>query len=288
MWHPGNVAHTAGARAGIGVVPRGVIAVGGRGSRLVGDDALPAWLRPVVDRIDGAPLPDWVLHATDAAPDGARRGAVLMLLADGPGGPDLLLTQRAATLRTHAGQPAFPGGALEAGEDDIAAALREACEETGLDPTGVRPVALLPPLYLPPSRFVVRPVLAYWAVPGPIRVVDLAETSRVARVPVARLADPARRGTVVLPAGGARGLRRDLRTPAFEVAGMTVWGFTAGLVDLLLQWGGWARPWDRGRVLVPESMRIAATGQRAEALVMPATTPSAPATSLRDAVAGAS
>jgi 8-oxo-dGTP pyrophosphatase MutT (NUDIX family) len=221
------------------------------GRRLVPDALLPDWLSAVVRRAEGAPLPRWVLHATDPAPGDARRGAVLMLLAEGDDGPDLVITQRAATLRAHAGQPAFPGGALEEGEDDVAAALREAAEETALDPSGVTPVAVLPQLYLPPSRFVVRPVLAHWRVPSEIRAVDPAETQRVLRVPVTALADPDNRGTVVLRAGGPRGLRRTFRSPAFTVGGLTVWGFTAGLVDLLLEWGGWAVPWDRGRELTP-------------------------------------
>lgn len=213
----------------------------------------------MVDRVDGSVLPEWVLHATEGAPGDARLGAVLMLLADGADGPDLLLTQRSAQLASHAGQPAFPGGALESGEGPVAAALREANEETGLDPAGVVPAAVLPSLYLRPSRFLVRPVLAHWRVPGPVRAVDPAETDRVVRVPVTQLADPANRGTVVLQPGGARGLVRALRTPAFEVAGLLVWGFTAGLVDLLLQWGGWTVPWDRRRVLVPPSLRVAGT-----------------------------
>ena len=101
-----------------------------------------------------------------------------------------------------------------------------------------------------------RPVLAHWRTPGPIHAVDPAETQRVARVPISSLADPANRGTVVIPAGVERGLRQTLRTPAFRVDGFTVWGFTAGLVDLLLEWGGWAVPWDHCREMVPESTRI--------------------------------
>lgn len=221
------------------------------GRRLVPDALLPEWLSSLVNRIDGAPLPGWVLHATDPPPPDARRGAVLMLLAEGDDGPDLVITQRASTLKAHAGQPAFPGGAVEDGEDDVAAALREAHEETALDPSGVLPAAVMPQLYLPPSRFAVRPVLAHWRTPSPIRAVDPAETQRVLRVSVATLADPDNRGTVVLRAGGARGLRSTFRSPAFRVDGLTVWGFTAGLVDLLLDWGGWAMPWDRSREMTP-------------------------------------
>ena len=223
------------------------------GHRLAPDADLPAWMRPVVARADGGRLPRWVRHATEPAPDGARRSAVLMLLAgggagsegtgenNGDGEPDLLLTGRADTLRSHAGQPAFPGGALEPGEDAVAAALREGHEETGLDPDSVTPAAVLPQLYLRPSGYLVHPVLAHWRRPGPVRVVDPAETAVVARVPVAALADPANRGTVVL--------RQGLTTPAFTVAGLVVWGFTAGLVDLLLDWGGWSVPWDHGRAV---------------------------------------
>jgi 8-oxo-dGTP pyrophosphatase MutT (NUDIX family) len=221
------------------------------GRRLVPDALLPDWLRAVVQKVEGAPLPSWVLHATEAPPPDARRGAVLMLLAEGDDGPDLVITQRAATLRAHAGQPAFPGGALEPGEDDVAAALREAAEETAVDPSGVVPAAVLPRLYLPPSRFAVRPVLAHWRSPSEIRAVDPAETQRVLRVPVTTLADPANRGAVVLRTGGAGGLPRTFRSPAFRVGGLTVWGFTAGLVDLLLEWGGWSVPWDRNREMTP-------------------------------------
>jgi hypothetical protein len=110
---------------------------------------------------------------------------------------------------------------------------------------------MLPQLYLPPSRFAVRPVLAHWDAPCEIRAVDPAETQRVLRVPVADLANPDSRGSVVLKAGGPRGLTRTLRSPAFRVGGLTVWGFTAGLVDLLLEWGGWAVPWDRSREMTP-------------------------------------
>lgn len=263
MWHPDNVVHSIDASADLSVPPAAESQAAVRftvpaetGHRLVADALLPGWLRPVINHIDGTPLPDWVLHATDEPPPGARRGAVLMLMAEGAHGPDLVITRRAATLRSHAGQPAFPGGALEPGEDDIAAALREAQEETALDPHSVVPAALLPQLYLPPSRFSVRPVLAHWRTPGPIRAVDPAETQRVARVPIASLADPANRGIVVLTPGAGSGLRQTLRTPAFRVDGFTVWGFTAGLVDLLLEWGGWAVPWDHSREMVPESTRI--------------------------------
>lgn len=209
------------------------------GRRLVGDDDIPAWLRPLVAAVDGHALPGLLHSLTGPAPPNARRGSVLMLFGEGPSGPDLLLTGRAPTMRSHAGQPAFPGGSNDPGEDAVAAALREGHEETGLDPASVLPVALLPELFLPPSDFLVRPVLAYWREPGHVEPVDPAETAIVARVPVQDLVDPANRGRVRHPSGFVG--------PAFQVADLLVWGFTAGLVDAMISLGGWAVPWEPER-----------------------------------------
>ena len=209
------------------------------GHRLVGDDQLPPWMRPLVANVHEALMPGQLRNLVGLAPADARRGAVLMLFGEGPVGPDLLLTERSATMRSHAGQPAFPGGASDPGEDAIAAALREGQEETGLEPASVLPVALFPDLYLPPSGFLVRPVLGYWREPGEVRAVDPAETAAVARVPIAHLSDPANRFRVRHPSG--------FSGPAFAAPGMLVWGFTAGLLDRLLEFGGWAKPWDQER-----------------------------------------
>jgi 8-oxo-dGTP pyrophosphatase MutT (NUDIX family) len=216
---------------------------GGRillGTRLVEDEQLPGWLRPLVAAVHNSELRGPIANLAHNAPVDARRGSVLMLFGEGPRGPDLLLTERAATMRSHAGQPAFPGGSNDPGEDAITAALREGFEETGLLPESVLPVALLPELFVPPSGFLVRPVLAYWREPGAVWAVDPAETAAVARVPVADLVDPANRG-VVKHSSGFVG-------PAFAVADLLVWGFTAGLVDVLLDLGGWSQPWDRSQV----------------------------------------
>ena len=215
------------------------------GHRLARDDQMPDWLATIVGRVHGATVGDLLPHPLGISPRVARRSAVLMLFAQGPQGPDLLLTARAATLRSHAGQPAFPGGKQDGDEDAVTTALREGAEETGLDPESVLPVALLPDLFLGVTGFLVSPVLAHWREPGPVAPVDLAETAAVARVPVSQLADPSRRGRVRHPSGYVG--------PAFEVADMVVWGFTAGLVEVLLDLGGWSVPWDRQRyIALPE------------------------------------
>ena len=173
--------------------------------------------------------------------EGGRESAVLMLFGEGSAGPDLLLIERSSHLRSHAGQPAFPGGAVDDDDDGPAAtALREAVEETGLDPDGVDVLTTLPPLWLPPSGFVVTPVLAWWRAPSTVSAVDQTEVAAVVRVPVAELTDPANRFRVNHPSGWVG--------PAFAVRDLLVWGFTAGLVDKLLMLGGWEQPWDHDDV----------------------------------------
>ncbi|WP_209648116.1 NUDIX hydrolase [Kibdelosporangium banguiense] len=171
----------------------------------------------------------------------ARDAAVLILLGEGPGGPDVLLLRRSDDLGSHAGQVAFPGGKADEGDDfPIGTAIREAVEETGVLPEGVLPVAVMPALYVPVSKFLVTPVLAHWQQPSPVCAVDPAETAAVARIPMDHLADPANRFMVRHPLG--------FTGPAFSAPGMLVWGFTAALLTVVLAAGGWDRPWDQSDV----------------------------------------
>lgn len=200
---------------------------------------VPAWLSPLVTAARGVRAEQ--LSAFLPPAEGGRASAVLILLGEDVSGPDVLLIERAGGMRTHAGQPAFPGGMVEPEDLSVdAAALREAQEETGLDPAGVRVLARMPALYLPPSGFVVTPVLGWWHTPSPVRAADPAEVASVHRVPVAELVDPTNRLRVAHPSGYIG--------PAFTVAGLTVWGFTAGLLDRLLRLAGWERPWDLDRI----------------------------------------
>jgi 8-oxo-dGTP pyrophosphatase MutT (NUDIX family) len=201
----------------------------------------PDWLQPLVTAARRASTGALARHTVPDGVDG-RESAVLMLFGESVGtGPDVLLIERSHTLRSHAGQPAFPGGRLDPDDDGpVGAALREAAEETGLDPRGVDILVVLDELWLPPSGYVVTPVLGWWREPSPVGVVDPAEVASVHRVPLVDLIDPANRLRVRHPSGYIG--------PAFAVRGLTVWGFTAGILSALLDAAGMARPWDRTRV----------------------------------------
>lgn len=203
---------------------------------------VPDWLVPIRDgalTITGPDLSRF-LPPEDA---GARPGAVLMLFGDGPLGPDLLFTERAHTLRSHPGQVSFPGGKVDPGDDSVvAAALREAEEETGLEPGGVEVLATLPELWLPPSNYAVTPVLAWWREESPVAVVDPGEVRSIVRVPIDALLDPSNRVMVQHPRGYS--------SPGFLIGEdeLILWGFTAGLVNQLFEYVGLTRPWDRSVV----------------------------------------
>jgi 8-oxo-dGTP pyrophosphatase MutT (NUDIX family) len=169
--------------------------------------------------------------------DGSGKPSAVLILFAGDAEPDLLFIQRSDGLRFHPGQPAFPGGAIDPGDEGpVAAALREAVEETGLDPAGVEILGTMPELFIARTGFRVVPVLGWWHTPSAVAPVDAAEVAAVERITIGALADPAVRLMIRVPDGHL--------SPAFRVSGLLIWGFTAALVDQLLSIGGWARPWD--------------------------------------------
>ena len=214
-------------------------------------DDLARWLAPTDLRPAVVPAPlVGLVHAVAAArPEelsrndpvpataSERQAAVLILIAtDRADGPDVLLAQRAPKLRDHAGEVAFPDGAREHGDaGPPATAIREAAEETGLDPAAVEPLILLPRLHIPPSRFDVTGVLAHWRTPSPVSAIDPGETDRVMRIPFTAMADPDNR--IMLST------RFGWHGPAFVLDGAVVWGYTGEILAALLRLGGWERPW---------------------------------------------
>ena len=224
-------------------------------------DAAPSWLKPLVDKVGCVPatfrrrLPADVLAMVTAANakaalTGGGRDAAVLVLFSGPAAPglgggvpddaDLLLTVRASTLRHHAGQAAFPGGATDPGDvGPIDTAFREAREETGIDANRLRPLATLDRMFIAPSGFHVVPVLAYSPDPGPVSVIDEAETAIVARVPVRAFINPENRLMVY-----RRTLTSRFAGPAFLLNEMLVWGFTGQVVSAILDVAGWSVPWN--------------------------------------------
>ncbi|MDN5761714.1 MAG: CoA pyrophosphatase [Microlunatus sp.] len=199
---------------------------------------LPDWLGP----LDAALLDSERLRQAVALRPGVggRAAAVLVLIGSGRSGPEILFVERAATLRTHAGQIAFPGGANDPGDTDlIATAVREAHEETAVDPSGIEPIGALPPAHVAVSGFDVTTVVGWWRESSPVRPADPGEVASVHVVPVAELTAPAHRGLVRHPSGYIG--------PGFEVAGHLIWGLTAHLLDGVLDLAGWQREWDRTR-----------------------------------------
>ncbi len=214
----------------------------------------PAWLSRIAPAVQGQ-LPDWFREFAPP-PDPPQRSAVLVLVAGDDDHADILLTERAAHLRAHAAQVSFPGGRVDPGDDGpVGAALREAQEEVGVRPESVQVVGTLPGLYMHGSADAVTPVLGWWREPHPVDVVDPGEVARVVRADVNTLCDPARRFTVGVP-GGFQG-------PGFDVDGLFVWGFTAKLLDVVLQHTGLARPWDPAvERRLPMRLLAAYLGQR--------------------------
>ncbi|WP_030456232.1 NUDIX hydrolase [Herbidospora cretacea] len=209
---------------------------------------VPAWITDAAEKAGRSPVP----HAMRPPRNGGRRAAVLLLFGDGPAGPDILLIQRSSKGRNHAGQPAFPGGGVDPGDDGpVGAALREAAEETGLDPEGVKVLGVMPELYLSHSDNRVTPVIGWWHTPCAVHAASPDEVESVERVPVAELVDPANRFRLRHPSGFVG--------PAFRVRGLLVWGFTAGVLDGVLATCGFEVPWDRSRIedLPPDVVNLA-------------------------------
>jgi 8-oxo-dGTP pyrophosphatase MutT (NUDIX family) len=156
-----------------------------------------------------------------------RPAAVLVPIVRRASGWTVLLTQRTADMPTHAGQIAFPGGRLQP-EDagPVAAALREAQEETGLERSFVQPVGLSDP-YETVSAFHVTPVVAF-VEPGFVLKPDPREVAEVFETPLAFLMDPANHQTRHRE---WRGGRRSYYAMPYE--NRFIWGATAGMIKAL-------------------------------------------------------
>ena len=154
---------------------------------------------------------------------GLRPAAVLLPIVDRPGGLSVLLTLRAADLRAHSSQVAFPGGKIDAGETPREAALREAHEEIGLEERFVEPLGWLDP-YFTGTGFRVAPLVALIE-PSFTLNINKLEVDEVFETPFAFLMDAANHR---LEEQEWQGRRR--RYYAMLHQGRYIWGATAGIL----------------------------------------------------------
>ena len=202
---------------------------------------IPDWLSTLAAQLPTLRAEDLSRHPI---PQGASKAAaVLILFGPNEDHGDLLIIERASTMAAHAGQPAFPGGRIEETDSSrIETALREAQEETGLDPQSVHIIGELPELWLPPSGFRVTPVVGWWHSPHELAPTETGEVTAIHRVALRDLVRREHRVSVRHPSAGYVG-------PGFEISDMLIWGFTGGLVAGLLRIGGWSEPWDIDRIV---------------------------------------
>ena len=186
------------------------------------------------DVFDTAALPSRGDHALDgldvrARLKGAKPAAVLIAVVKHPDEATLVLTQRLATLRTHSGQIALPGGRIDQEDPSpMAAALREAKEEIGLDPDRLEPLGYLDP-YLTGTGYLIVPTVAV-ADPPLIHAINPTEVAEVFEVPLAFLMDPANHHRHSREFGGT--LRSFYAMPYAE---RYIWGVTAGVLRNLYE-----------------------------------------------------
>lgn len=174
-------------------------------------------------------------------PRGWREAAVQILLAD-TATPDVTFIERATHLRKHAGQIAFPGGSREPGDASlIHTAQRETAEEIGLNTDRTEVLGVLSAASVPASGFDVTTVVSRWDGDADLRPTDLGEVAAVHRFALSDLASASYRVTARHSSGYVG--------PGFVFGDIFIWGFTGHLTSVLLDLGGWTRPWRQDTVV---------------------------------------
>jgi 8-oxo-dGTP pyrophosphatase MutT (NUDIX family) len=176
--------------------------------------------------------PGWITNATPEIvaqlrarmPERRVPAAVLVPLVERATGWTVLLTERSAALRAHAGQISFPGGRIDAEDADAwAAALREAEEEIGLSADKIEFAGFLPD-HLVASGFRITPVVGFVNPEHDLRLAA-AEVHDAFEVPLAFVFDAANHRSRLRRLGGL-----DVETTDIPFGERTIWGATAGML----------------------------------------------------------
>jgi 8-oxo-dGTP pyrophosphatase MutT (NUDIX family) len=159
---------------------------------------------------------------------GFKPAAVLVPIQERTGEHYLTLIERAATLRAHGGEIAFPGGNVAAEDKDaLAAALREFQEEIGIDPENVQIIGQLDEVTVG-SRYLVTPFVGIVMSPFDISP-NKEEVSSVISVPVSALLDPDCFTTELKAEGRPRIIYH------FRYEAVDIWGATARILKQFLE-----------------------------------------------------
>jgi 8-oxo-dGTP pyrophosphatase MutT (NUDIX family) len=187
-------------------------------------------LKRLFDEGHGVELPD-LRDDARFAPAEVRPAAVLIAVTDRRE-PGVLLTHRPETMRAHPGQVAFPGGKLDPGEDAVAAALREAREELGIEAADVRVIGASD-RFVTGSGYDVTPVLGL-VPPDLVIRPNAREVSGWFEAPLRFILDEANHARKI---GEFRGRER----PYLEIdwQGHRIWGVTAAIIHNLSRRLAW-------------------------------------------------
>jgi 8-oxo-dGTP pyrophosphatase MutT (NUDIX family) len=160
---------------------------------------------------------------------GSKIAAVLILLYPVNGLVHTLFIQRPVYNGIHSGQISFPGGKVEAADANIiATALREAAEETGVEPDSVTILGTLTPLYIYVSDTEVTPVVG-WCDEQPRFSIDAGEVVHIIEAPVPVLADKS-----IISEKPFMVRETEINVKYFDYKGAVIWGATAMILHELL------------------------------------------------------
>lgn len=186
-----------------------------------------------------APFPRQRIHQIDSEKYNPRKSAILILLFPAENGIHTLLIQRPVYEGIHSGQIAFPGGKFEESDTDLKqTALRETFEEIGVASKDIEIIGKLTDLYINPSNFLVSPFIGF-VTQQPDFIIDTYEVQKIISVNLFRLNDEGIKSEKIITHSNSY----KIRTPYYEIDGLTVWGATAMMISEL-------------NVIVEESKRI--------------------------------